>query len=1082
MAELKHEAVSASAGSGKTYRLAHRYIRLLADGVQPDRISALTFSRKAAGEIFDAIVEHLVKAAASDEAARAKARELGRRRLAPQSFVSLLRLLTDNLHRMHIGTLDSFVVGVVRAFPAELGVPPDFQVLDNDGADAVALSRDVLARILTPATPGRGERRTFHEAFKQATFGSEEKDIEARLDEFIGALRTIYRHVPREEAWGMERAIWPEQSKCPVAPGRKAGTGVDKAAKTVRDWLDTAALPGNFINSVLRFVDFAAAYGETSRWDPGALTGTGLLALLDAAGPGLRKPVTVTYSRRDYEIDAAVCRAVHVLFRHVVAVETGRAIRQTRGLFRVLDEYNGFYREVATRTGRLTFEDLHYLMTCSDEQRSALLPSRTPGREDRLYIDYRLDCRLDHWLLDEFQDTSDLQWDALRNLADEILQDSSGRRSFFYVGDVKQAIYGWRGGNPRLFTGILHSYAGRIDLEHLAASYRSAQPIIDTVNTVFGDLEDGLLPGGTVKEWNELWKEHRCAEKVPASGYTAMFEALPAPGERRVTNEDRYLLTAAILRETDPLPRGLDAAVLVRSNDAGRAVVETLRRECPGMPVVHEGTASIKDDPSVVLLLSLVALAGHPADTYARRVVEMSPLDVVSDGSLSQSLLQEIHRHGFREFVRRRADELDAAGALTDFARARLDDLAAAAGEFDAGGSRDGDEFIEFVENYEVRDPPARGAIRVMTIHQSKGLGFDMVILPELMGGNMAKAREIGTVSGGHGEDGLPAWVLKMPRRMIAEQDGVLAAKVRECDEQACFEELCVLYVAMTRAKQGLYMICGSQGKGASSCPPSAFLKSRLLGDPRAGGGVPVNTGGVEAILLHEHGDSDWIDSAAAEAPPAVPPLRDLDASFVKRPSQRRKLVHIEPSSREETVTRLSWVFDAESRAVLDFGSAIHALFERVEWIEDADAETIVEQWLAESGAIADDVRHDACTQFRQALANGDVRSELARPAPDAELWREKSFEVILDGALVSGAFDRVTIVRNAKGRLAHATVLDYKSNRIAGESEFAEAVQRYAPQLDLYRRALARILDAPLPRIRARILFTRAARIFDVA
>ena len=62
-------------------------------------------------------------------------------------------------------------------------------------------------------------------------------------------------------------------------------------------------------------------------------------------------------------------------------------------------------------------------------------------------VDYRLDGHFDHWLLDEFQDTSDLQWQVLANLIDEVLQDTSGKRSFFYVGDVKQAIYGWRAGN-----------------------------------------------------------------------------------------------------------------------------------------------------------------------------------------------------------------------------------------------------------------------------------------------------------------------------------------------------------------------------------------------------------------------------------------------------------------------------------------------------------------------------------------------------------------------------------------------------------------------------------------------------------
>ena len=106
----------------------------------------------------------------------------------------------------------------------------------------------------------------------------------------------------------------------------------------------------------------------------------------------------------------------------------------------------------------LSFNDAQYLLTANKSAGSGLVITRDVDAQDRLYIDYRLDCQLDHWLLDEFQDTSDLQWAVLHNLLDEILQDDSGRRSLFYVGDVKQSIYRWRGGNPRLFGAILDHY------------------------------------------------------------------------------------------------------------------------------------------------------------------------------------------------------------------------------------------------------------------------------------------------------------------------------------------------------------------------------------------------------------------------------------------------------------------------------------------------------------------------------------------------------------------------------------------------------------------------------------------------
>src|ERR1039458_7528093 len=110
---------------------------------------------------------------------------------------------------------------------------------------------------------------------------------------------------------------------------------------------------------------------------------------------------------------------------------------------------------------------------------------------DRLSLDFRLDGGVDHWLLDEFQDTSFGQWSILRNLIDEAVQDPEGRRTFFCVGDVKQAIFVWREGDPRLFGEIFRHYnaaaPGAIVEEHLFRSWRSGPPLIEMINRVFGN-------------------------------------------------------------------------------------------------------------------------------------------------------------------------------------------------------------------------------------------------------------------------------------------------------------------------------------------------------------------------------------------------------------------------------------------------------------------------------------------------------------------------------------------------------------------------------------------------------------------
>ncbi|MBN1672695.1 MAG: PD-(D/E)XK nuclease family protein [Kiritimatiellae bacterium] len=174
------------------------------------------------------------------------------------------------------------------------------------------------------------------------------------------------------------------------------------------------------------------------------------------------------------------------------------------------------------------------------------------------------------------------------------------------------------------------------------------------------------------------------------------------------------------------------------------------------------------------------------------------------------------------------------------------------------------------------------------------------------------------------------------------------------------------------------------------------------------------------------------------------------------------------------------YLFDPETRDVLDFGSAIHALFEQVEWIETADPESIIAAWGA-TAAVTDEVKRDVCEQFRASLRAEEVRRALARPPGNVGLWREKRFEIVNRDGWVTGAFDRVTIRRDAGGRPVQAEIMDFKSNRIATEQELDRAVRQYREQLLLYGQALAQILRLDRTAIETRILFTRAGRVRQI-
>src|ERR1700722_16459157 len=126
-----NQVIRASAGSGKTHQLTTRYLALLAAGVEADAILATTFTRKAAGEILDRVLERLAVAAGDAAAAKQLASQIGAENFGQPDFVRLLRRLLQNLHRVRIGTLDSFFMALAGSFSFELGLRPGWSICEE---------------------------------------------------------------------------------------------------------------------------------------------------------------------------------------------------------------------------------------------------------------------------------------------------------------------------------------------------------------------------------------------------------------------------------------------------------------------------------------------------------------------------------------------------------------------------------------------------------------------------------------------------------------------------------------------------------------------------------------------------------------------------------------------------------------------------------------------------------------------------------------------------------------------------------------------------------------------------------------
>jgi hypothetical protein len=389
-----------------------------------------------------------------------------------------------------------------------------------------------------------------------------------------------------------------------------------------------------------------------------------------------------------------------------------------------------------------------------------------------------------------------------------------------------------------------------------------------------------------------------------------------------------------------------------------------------------------------------------------------------------------------------------------------LRQFAAAAGEFDATGSRDAGEFAAFMSDYTVRDTESAAVVRVMTVHKSKGLGFDVVVLPELEGKKLDMRRDGLAVQ--RAADRSVEWVLDLPGRVFCEHDPVLAPQLAAGEAEAGYENLSLLYVAMTRAKRAMFVLTKPPGDSTSRNFPRALAET--LGE-EAG---EIQVGVLRLAGAWSSGEAEWFRTIA---PPAVVARgREEMSAVVVAPVVRH--VARRPSGEKGGVVEASRLFVIERGGGVEFGRGVHACLAEVEW-GGAEAERIAAGWR-ERGAAGE----EALASLR---APGLVRV-WTRPDGNAEVWRERAFEIVLAGDWVTGVFDRVVVESDANGRVRRAVVFDFKTDRVSDETSIEAAVARHAGQLNLYRGVAALLTGLPPGAVECVLAFTKVRRCVSVS
>ncbi len=967
--------IAASAGTGKTQALAERLIALVKGGLEPHEIVALTFSRAAAGEIFERFVSLLAERAKGDP-----------------SCAALLRKVIATQHLSQIGTLDSFLMRIVRSFPLELGLDGGVEIMDDyrAGQELARTSFSILRRTDASA------RRAFTDAFSLAMNGEDVRSFIGSYRDFVKKWQSLVRANQSERAWGDASSIWGESPTWAATDEKELSRLADDLVGICdsSSWLEFVEWVRNFRGSFDGLKGFAKKFFEMDDFLSGAT-------------------IDVSFNRKAYSFGGAQARAVRAAIIGVCGFVVRRRLEFARGVYRLISEYEKDYDAKVRGKGLLVFDDVPRLV--------ASLPD-----DVRLALEYRLDAKIRAWALDEFQDTSREQWAALSPLVEEA-KTSDGEKSVFIVGDRKQAIYGWRNGDVGIFSREAADEEA-YDKRKLNETHRSSPAVVEAVNRVFvrGRLR-GEFPG-----WEA--DEHVSAKPKMPGFVQAVVAASP--------KFDDYLEPVFnALAAVDPVKRSIAAAVLVRSNATGEKIAAYLKLKGMG-GVVWEGESAILDTPALQGFVDLVKLADHPGYQQAYNHVASTPraAALYPDGvplaaEVSQFAAQSFTAKGlvrtFRD-LRARLPE-NPAEAWSEFTEARFTDMLRAAAEFELGlepGTRLSD-FAEFLAAKKKRNLAEPGKIKIMTIHRSKGLGFDYVVLP------LYEPDALNTSSDGAlvADD----WVLPDPGTKVSKILPGLSDARAARQERVEEESLCTYYVAMTRAKNAMTIVCRPPAKSGSSIYISDFVREALpdpVGDPKW----------YEKFVA-----SHAKHAAAADVHPSSDRLRGSLCSgdireFVrgKRESVRRRL----PSLAFRSGMSAGELFtDGSARqAARQRGTDVHAQLEAIEWIDPSAPKGDLERQILANG-------------WTDAFVKGDDA---------AALWRERSYERLVGAEWESGQFDRV--VFRGEGAARRATVYDFKTNmprRGETKEEFAARMREaYAGQMSAYRAAVASLAGLPIERV----------------
>ena len=1133
----RRSIVIANAGCGKTWTLSTRFARWCLDRLaregkaSPERILALTFTRKAAGEILEAVVLRFTEALDGDKAVMAA---LGHP--SGHALRSVMLEFAQAIPRLKLNTIDGFFNQLVRVFSNELGLPENWRIADESEIRAARLQ--ALERVI--------DAQGVTDCFALVKDGMPRSTVLQHLEtELLGAkgdMATSVLGVYRRSLLGRGYFAWLAGSEHdPCSHQLRSDEDLFNLTSRLADLDLPLKKDGEEDQSFEAKRDLIVQWVRTEDWE----------AILEDTFVQRASPHTMDskYGRAKTIIpdswSEVIMEVVHHAMAHVAQEGKHRVFRVAN----FLAELDDACWKAQAEYSAYSFGDLASRLAVH-------------GKMDEWsweWLQHRLDSKIDDLALDEFQDTSVDQMRVLDRLMEEVTGSDDDRR-FLLVGDPKQSIYGWRGGTPELIEKVRHKYSGLLDDDApLKKSFRTCPLLMQAVNRVFEDLtthandvdpDSGMtqLPdpiegvdwpegleapvlGRASSIWMEGWNKHESAK----TEHPGLLTWTVAEHDKNWQAANAHAV-AALVAQRRRLRPSATIAVLARTNKELAEVFLACKEAGVGS-VSMEGKSALLDSLLVQQVLALFRLADHSTDELAHYLatrwifpsvaarsipgLQLDPVESISTQNRAATRRQ-IALHVRSQLVAR-----GPSGLIADLYQAavesnenidsreldRLQELVSVSRLYEDSTWPRPLAFVEAIEGHR-QGSQKSGGVRLMTIHGSKGLGFDEVVLTGVKKGlGLLASNETDRFMTYESDPTQGTQiVLPGPNAKIRSWFPSLQAVASENRVRTSIDPISMAYVALTRAKTAVHLVAQpyvqkTDGKKNASIQRSfAWLFAKSYPDlasawKSAGTDAPgllwalEDQGEVERdesgkVHLKSHEQFMAFDQAqrsehADLADPIEPPTLTRQ--------QRRGLARGRSASTTHESKDWSALLETRKTEILDRGTVLHERFRQVEWADDAEptaeqlrqARRTVERDLGRT--ITDATWAEANSAFSVAMNLPQIQDTFlptTHVAAKGDLDVRNEFPVLTrdnQGRVVRGRLDRL-VLRREGDDVVEAWVMDHKSGATTlDDSAFQTRIDHYTPQLEAYAKVVQERWGLPQTKVHCVLIFFERGEVVEV-